>query len=782
MNNTSKDTTAQTEHNLPTDALSSQSRNPSNIDTANTAPSKMAELQFAGDKEDHHWWIKLFVGPLLLLACGAVLIAGLGIAQRLGFISAGGGKGSAASVKKVESYICPMMCTPPQTEPGRCPVCAMELVLAAPGGGNSSSSSIQVAPAARRVANIQTKPVRSMPMSRTIRAMGELSYDEGTLKTISAYVDGRIDRLYADYTGVFVEKGDHLALVYSPTLYTGQNELLLAKKALDNSRSVTRKGVFESNKNLYESARGRLLELGMTEAQIVQMESSGMANSRMHLCAPITGTVIEKVAAEGEYVKEGQVICKLADLSTVWLMLELFPDDAAIIRYGQKVEAEVQSLPGQLFSGRVAFIDPTVNSQTRTVGVRVVIDNPDGALRIGDYAKAIVKVPITKPNSDSSVVYDPELAGKWISPRHPHIVADSSGKCPICDIDLVPADNYGFANEPGNADETLVIQRSAVLMAGSNSIVYVETEPGHFEIRRVTLGPICGEDIVILEGVEKGDNVAVRGNFLIDSQMQLAGNPSLIDPTRAAPASGGFSATELAAISDLPEEDIELAMSQQICPVTKMALGSMGTPPKVKIDGKWIFLCCQGCEDALRKDPETHLANLKFAKPLTNAVEAAISLALGKLSPADRKIVEQQQICPVADYRLGSMGEPKKVNVNGTIVFICCEGCRESLLGEPSKYLAKIKAFKENGRSADDDSEDEFPDFEAPEIIEININESNAISAESDESTSKENETAEGTTDIIRIDFSDDANAESTKEADTTKEAGAVEGSTEVFQ
>ena len=186
-----------------------------------------------------------------------------------------------------------------------------------------------------------------MPMTRTIRAIGKLNYDEGTLKTISAYVDGRLDQLYADYTGIVVEKGDHLALVYSPRLYSGQVELLLAKKAHEESRSATLQRVVQSNRELYTSAKQKLIELGMTDSQIAQLEEAGEANSRMHLCAPISGTVIEKLAVEGEYVKEGQAIYRLADLSTVWLMLELFPEDAATVRYGQKVNASIQSLPGK---------------------------------------------------------------------------------------------------------------------------------------------------------------------------------------------------------------------------------------------------------------------------------------------------------------------------------------------------------------------------------------------------------------------------------------------------
>ena len=583
-------------------------------------------------REAQRWWIKLFVQPLLLLACGAILLTGLGVAQKLGWISAGGGGHQhSAAGGAAQRYICPMMCTPPQTEPGRCPVCAMELVAAASGGGGGDSQSVTIDAAARRVANIQTVAVQSMPMTRTIRAVGELTYDEGALKTISAYVDGRLERLYADYTGVDVETADHLALVYSPRLYSGQVELLLAKKARDDSRSATIARVRQSNRELYESARQRLIELGMTKEQIDEVEERGEAHSRLHLCAPISGTVIEKLAAEGDYVKEGQPIYRLADLSTVWLMLRLFPEDAATIRYGQKVEAEVQSLPGRKFAGRVAFVDKNVEPKTRTVGVRVVIPNPRDLLRTGDYAKATIEVPLGV-SAENDRVFDPDLAGKWISPRHPHIVEASSGKCSVCGVDLVPASEFGFTADISAADEVLVVPHDAVLMAGDASVVYVETEPGRFEIRRVVLGPSCGDQMVVLEGLQKGEQVATRGNFLIDSQMQLAGNPSLIDPTKA-----------------------------------------IHKPMEI--------------------DP---------------AEQRKIDEALAKLSPEDRELAHRQRICPVADYALGSMGTPKKVDVNGTPVFICCDGCRESLLSEPEMYLAKLAA-----------ADSETPEVAAPALPPI---------------------------------------------------------------
>ncbi len=657
-------------------------------------------------RESVRWWIKLIVQPALLLAVGALLIVGLGVVQRLGWISAGDGSSpnQHASVGGDSRYICPMMCTPPQTEPGRCPVCAMELVLAAASGGGGDDLSIQIDPAARRVANIRTVAVESAPLTRNIRAIGEIRYDEGAMSTISAYVDGRLDRLYADYTGVEVKKGDHLTLVYSPELYSCQVELTETKKALNESQSSSFTRVVESQRRLYDSARQKLIELGMTEDQVVELEAANEANSRMHICSPISGTVIEKLAVEGQYVKAGQAIYRIADLSTVWLMLELFPEDASSIRYGQKVETEVQSLQGRKFTGRVAFIDPVVNPTTRTVGVRIVMENERGLLRIGDYAKANIEVPIATTDDEQEPVYDLELAGKWISPRHPHVVESEPGQCRVCNIDLVPAAHFGFVDEPTDQRDALIVPRNAVLNAGNSSVVYIETEPGRFEIRSVVLGPSIGDHIVIRQGIAKGEQVAVAGNFLIDSQMQLAGKPSLIDPTRAI-ARESVDDTKVAkiaaALSKLSTEDRAIAEAQHICPVTMMPLGSMGTPPKVDVDGREVFICCKGCTDKLLKEPEQYLGNLlmlvepgepsaETRSDQPQAEDLNITEVLLELAPADRALAEAQQICPVTDMPLGSMGMPPKVDVNGKSIFICCEGCRDSLLADPVKHLAKL--------------------------------------------------------------------------------------------
>jgi hypothetical protein len=175
----------------------------------------------------------------------------------------------------------------------------------------------------------------------------------------------------------------------------------------------------------------------------------------------------------------------------------------------------------------------------------------------------------------------------------------------------VPASQFGFNDDPEAVGQSLTVPRNAILMAGNNSVVYVEVEPGKFEIRRVTLGPSVGDRIVVIEGVSEGEEVATRGNFLIDSQMQLAGNPSLIDPAKKVNETDAFHSPEvLEALAQLSDEDRELAERQRICPVTKYPLGSMGQPPKVEIDGQVIFICCEGCRESLVNAPDKYMSAL----------------------------------------------------------------------------------------------------------------------------------------------------------------------------
>ncbi|QDT67916.1 Cation efflux system protein CusB precursor [Planctomycetes bacterium MalM25] len=540
-------------------------------DSISKNPEKSAQAKLLGGRQ---WLLRVAVQSLAMVATVVLCIVLVGIAQRTGWLRAAGGGPAAKSedhsqhseftcpmhpeirqdepgkcpicgmtlvavasptnknapkaeekAEDEERYICPMMCTPPSSVEGKCPVCDMELVKADSGSGGDERS-VAIDSAARRILGIRTAKVKEEEVFRTIRTVGGLDYDEERVATIAAYVDGRLEELFAEYVGVEVSKGDALAVLYSPRLFSAQTEYA------SSLNTPALNALAGGGERLSNVARDNLSELGMTEAQIEELRRTGQAKKRMRIASPIGGTVIEKHKVEGDYVKTGEAIYRVVDLSTVWLMLDLYPSDAAAVRFGQQVEAELQSLPGEVYTGRVAFIDPMVNPKTRTVSVRVEMSNFDGRLKPGDYATATVRVPAI-PREE---VYDPALAGKWISPMHPQIIRSEAGECPICGMGLVPTSDLGFVAEPLSDQGVLSVPRSAVLMAGDNSVLYVEREPGVFEIRDVTLGAMTDEAAVILDGVSLGETVATDGNFLIDSQMQLGGKPSLMDPGRTANA------------------------------------------------------------------------------------------------------------------------------------------------------------------------------------------------------------------------------------------------------
>jgi len=473
------------------------------------------------------WLVARLLPVAIFFAGGVALLSVLGLAQRQGWIAGVETAPTAGATSPGTIYTCPMHPQIRQPVPGRCPICGMELVPASSVAVDKNELAVTIEPVQRRLANIQTAPVITEHVVETLETIGEISIDESRQATIASYVDGRLQRLFADYTGVEIQAGDHLAVIYSPQLYGAQVEYLEARRGLAGPAGLP--AIRKAQETLVGSTRKRLRELGMTVEQIADLDAKDQAESRLTIFAPQGGTVIEKLAIEGGYVKAGDPIYRIADLSSVWLMLKLFPEDAARVRFGQRVEATLQSAPGELLPGRVAFIEPTVDQKPRTVGVRVELPNEQRRLRPGDYARARVLLPIG-PGGD---VYDADLAGKWISPMHPGIVRDEPGKCPICGMELVPTSRYGFASQPIPQPESMTIPRQAVLLAGGASVVYVETEPGLFEMRPVTLGAMLRDKVVVLEGLAPGERVATAGNFLIDSQMQLAGKPSLLDPSRA---------------------------------------------------------------------------------------------------------------------------------------------------------------------------------------------------------------------------------------------------------
>ena len=226
-------------------------------------PINPPELPLQPGRKGGRWWLWKLLPVALLLAVGLVLIVTLGVAQRTGWITAGGGRTGGASAEEGVIYTCPMHPQIRQPTPGKCPICRMVLVPAVASGGNLEQMAVTIEPAQRRLAGIETAPAVLEPVLTRVETIGEVMIDESLIATVPAYVAGRIEELFADYTGVEVEKGDHLAVLYSPNLYSAQVEYLEARRAVESTSSAGLESVRRVQERLVTSSRQRLVELGM---------------------------------------------------------------------------------------------------------------------------------------------------------------------------------------------------------------------------------------------------------------------------------------------------------------------------------------------------------------------------------------------------------------------------------------------------------------------------------------------------------------------------------------
>lgn len=477
---------------------------------------------------------------------GIAVVATVLIAFVLGFSLRGGDSGSSTTANTAEAsgesdqwYTCSMHPEVRLPDPDdKCPICLMDLipVSSSTGGGGLPDGTIELSREAAALISVETVPVTRRTLTHRVRMVGEVAYDETRLSYLTAYAGGRLDRMYVDYTGVVVREGDHLAEIYSPELLVARQELIEARRAFDHLTAESSSVGRNTARAVLEAARERLRLLGLKPDQIEEAEAGrvpeGRSADHVTLYAPVSGVVIEKHAKPGSYVNEGDRLYTIADLSRVWVMLKAYESDLPWLRYGQEVEFTVAGTGDETFTGQVAFIDPTLDSATRTVDVRVNVDNADGRLRPGVFVRASVMSQV----AEAGRVMAPELVGKWISPMHPEVIRDEPGDCPVCGMDLVPAKEWfqSLGYEPtDNTPAPLIVPQSAVLRTGTRGVVYVQTQSNpapRFEGRTVHLGPAGEGFIIVRDGLAEGDLVVRRGNFQIDSALQIQAQPSMMNP------------------------------------------------------------------------------------------------------------------------------------------------------------------------------------------------------------------------------------------------------------
>ena len=422
------------------------------------------------------------------------------------------GAGDSAAAVSVPAWTCSMHPQVRLPKPGTCPICSMPLVPAAsPASTNEGSGSmLELSEHARAMASVETVPVQRRRMLREIRVVGKVQYNETTLANITTRVEGYVERLFVDYTGIEVKPGDHLVEIYSPDLVLAQQELLIA---LDSQR----------NAPLVASAKRRLLLWGLTPEQVDDLVRDKKVSDRITLFSPIRGTVTEKLVVQKAMVKPGEMLYRLANLESVWVYLDVYEYELPWVQYGQMVEIHSEAYPGRSFTGRVWFISPVLNEATRTVQVLLNINNTDHKLKPGMYVSAVIRAELLADGNPAPT----GLEGQWSCPMHPLVVLPQAGQCPVCKMALVQIPGTPTGARPDGAPLPLAVPVTAVLDSGVRKLVYVEKTKGQFAPVEIVTGPRTDDAYPVLSGLNEGDKVAVRGSFLLDSQSQIRGLPSL---------------------------------------------------------------------------------------------------------------------------------------------------------------------------------------------------------------------------------------------------------------
>jgi len=427
-----------------------------------------------------------------------IYIGILAVGLLLGWLLFGGSSHTDAEHNHSETaetnqmWTCSMHPQIMQPEAGDCPICGMDLIPAEVGADGLAADQFKLTENALALANIQTSMVgNTMGDGNSIKLSGKIVENEEANAVQVSYFSGRIEQLNVSFTGEAIKKGQLLATIYSPELYAAQQEL------------ITTASLKVSQPALYNAVRNKLKLWKLSESQIKQIEDTGKIKENFPVYATVSGTVSEKLVEQGDYIKQGQPLLKIANLNTVWANFDVYENQIDMVKNGQDIAIVTNAYPNKAFKAKVDFIDPVLNARTRTVKLRAVLNNTDNMFKPGMFVEGNIQ------------------------------------------------------GTTSNKDVVLTIPASAVLWTGERSLVYIKPNANEpvFEMRNIVLGKKLGDTYQVLEGLVSGDEIVTNGTFTVDAAAQLQGKKSMMNTAGGTTTTGheghlGMDTTTPAAMTD----------------------------------------------------------------------------------------------------------------------------------------------------------------------------------------------------------------------------------------